>query len=119
MRQTLLVTPLDTLRSICLSFPEGVEKETWGHPTFRVRDKIFATAGEGEDGVVTMTCKAKAEQEALLAIGDPFFYPSYVGSKGWIGVRLGPDTAWDEIAELVEDSYRATAPKRLIAELDA
>jgi predicted DNA-binding protein (MmcQ/YjbR family) len=112
------MTALDTLRSICLGFPEAVEKETWEVATFRVRDKIFAIGGQGDDGGFTMTCKAKAEQEALLAIGEPFFYPSYVGSKGWIGVRLGPDTDWDEIAELVEDSYRHTAPKRLIADLD-
>jgi predicted DNA-binding protein (MmcQ/YjbR family) len=118
IRQNRSMRPLDTLRTLCLGFPEAVEKETWGHPTFRVRDKIFATGGEGEDGVPTMSCKARSEQEALLAIGEPFFHPAYVGSKGWIGVRLGPDTDWDEIAELIEESYRSTAPKRLIAELD-
>jgi len=34
--------PTDRLRRICLALPEAEERETWGDPTFRVRDKIFA-----------------------------------------------------------------------------
>jgi len=75
-------------------------------------------AGVREDGTVGSSMKAYDEQEALLARGAPFFYPSYVGSKRWIGVELNDDTDWDEIAELVEESYRSTAPKRLVVELD-
>ena len=111
---------LDEVRAICLALPDAVEKETWGHPTFRVRDKIFASFGIGDDaGETTMSMKApEGEQEVLLATGEPFFYPKYVGSKGWIGVRLNSETDWEEIAELVEDSYREIAPKKLITQLD-
>ena len=41
--------------------------------------------------------------------------PAYVGHKGWIGVQLSGAVDWDEIAALVERSYRMTAPKRLVA----
>jgi predicted DNA-binding protein (MmcQ/YjbR family) len=41
--------------------------------------------------------------------------PPYVGSKGWVGVALTVDQDWDEIADLIEDSYRLVAPKRLSA----
>ena len=41
-------TPTDRLRAICLSLPEAVEKEAWGDPTFRVRDKIFAMEKRGD-----------------------------------------------------------------------
>jgi predicted DNA-binding protein (MmcQ/YjbR family) len=111
---------LDQLRNICLALPEAVEQETWGHPTFRVREKIFTTFGIADEaGETTTSMKAPAgEQEVLLATGEPFFYPKYVGSKGWIGVRLDAATDWQEIAELVEDSYREIAPKRLITQLD-
>ena len=44
--------------------------------------------------------------------------PPYVGPRGWIGVVLGARTDFSEIAELVEDSYRMTAPKRLVAQFD-
>ncbi len=112
---------LAAIRAICLAYPEAEEQTTWGHPTFRVRNKIFASAGlsEDDDTLVTMAMKVAAgEQRSLLATGHPFFMPRYVGSKGWIGVVVDSSTDWDEIAELVDDSYREIAPKRLIAELE-
>ncbi|MFC5753339.1 MmcQ/YjbR family DNA-binding protein [Actinomadura rugatobispora] len=109
---------LARLRDICLALPEAAEKPFGGHtaPSFRVRDKLFAMTSE--DGT-SMTIKAgPGVQEALVA-EDPerFFVPAYVGSKGWVGARLDVDQDWDEIAELVEDSYRLIAPKRLSAQI--
>ena len=92
--------PLDQLRAICLDLPEAAERETWGHATFRVRDKIFAMAGEGQgNGRLSMSCKARPGlQPALVeAAPDRFFVPPYVGPKGWIGVYLGDETDWDEV----------------------
>ena len=45
-------------------------------------------------------------------------WPPYVGNKGWIGARLGAVPDWEELAELIEESYRLIAPKRLAALLD-
>jgi len=110
--------PLQAIRDIALAFPEATEKETWGHPTFRVRDKIFVSAGQDDDGRTVVTMKAApGEQESLLAEGDPFFLPKYVGSRGWIGVRVDEETDWRSIAELVVDSYREIAPKSLSASI--
>jgi predicted DNA-binding protein (MmcQ/YjbR family) len=107
------------LREICLSLPEAVEKPFGGHsaPSFRVRDKLFLMTSE--DGG-SMTFKAgPGVQEALVA-SDPerFFVPAYVGSKGWLGARLDVDQDWDELAELIEDSYRLIAPRRLAAGIE-
>ncbi len=112
-------------RDVCLRLPEATEQETWGHPTFRVRRKIFAGIGldsgfDPESGAgaprVNMSMKAdRDEQPLLLARGEPFFKPRYVGSKGWIGIVIDRQTDWDEVAELVEDSYRLIAPKKLVA----
>lgn len=57
--------------------------------------------------------------QEILVNADPkkFFRPPYVGHKGWIGVRLDRQVDWDEIADILEDSYRMTAPKRLCAAL--
>ena len=55
----------------------------------------------------------------LTAPSDPdrFFVPKYVGPKGWVGVRLdlraAPD--WDEMAEMIAESYCLIAPARLAA----
>lgn len=112
--------PFDRLRAICLAFPEALERETWGQATFRVHEKIFAMAGTSNDRP-EVSCKARAGFQAALVEGDPnrFFVPPYVGPKGWIGVYLGDETDWDELADLIEESYRMTAPKRVAALLDA
>ena len=108
------------LRKICLALPEAEEIETWGHPTFRVRKKIFVGCGASDDGRAQMSCKAPPGEQRALVATDPtrFFVPAYVGNRGWVGVRLDGVVDWDEIAELVEESYRLTAPKKLSALLD-
>jgi predicted DNA-binding protein (MmcQ/YjbR family) len=110
----MAVDPARAVREIALAFPEAAERETWGHPTFRVRDKIFVSFGTDEDGRTHVTLKpAPGDQESLLAEGEPYFLPRYVGTKGWIGVRVDERTDWSEIAELVTDSYREIAPRSL------
>jgi predicted DNA-binding protein (MmcQ/YjbR family) len=106
------------LRSICLALPEATEKEAWGDPTFRVRDRIFAMEKRG-DGRVSVWCKAAPGSQAVLVGADPalFFVPPYVGSKGWIGMRLDASPDWDEVATIVRRSYRLTAPKKLAVQL--
>jgi hypothetical protein len=52
----------------------------------------------------------------LLSAGRPFF-ASRAGHDR-IGVLLTGDTDWEEISELVTESYRVLAPKKLTALLD-
>lgn len=56
------------------------------------------------------------ERQALLSIGHPYFAPR-AGGDG-LGVRLTDRTDWEEVRELVIDSYRLLAPKKLVARLD-
>jgi len=108
------------LRRICLRLPEATEGAGVGRPTFCVRAKIFAMQ-HGHQGRPSLWCKAPPGAQELLIGADParFFRPPYVGHHGWIGIRLDvPDLDWDEVAGLVEDSYRLTAPRRLAARLD-
>lgn len=118
------VSPLTRLRKICLELPEAHEVEGWGEPTFRVKNKIFAMYaaesshhGSGRPGV---WIKSKHTVQEILLQGDPnrFFKPPYVGPGGWTGAFLDKRPNWKEIAALVEDAYRQTAPKKLIAQLD-
>ena len=110
---------LDRVRTLCLALPETFELEAWGHPTFRVgggRGKMFCTAAADGSSV---TLKADPiEREALLAQGEPFYLPPYVGHKGWVGIRLEESrTDWEEVAELVATSYCLIAPKRMAAQV--
>ena len=109
------VNLIDRVRTLCLALPEAFELEAWDHPTFRVgsgRGKMFCiAAGDGS----SIRLKADpVEREALLAHGDPFYMPPYVGAKGWIGINLDHRrTDWEEVAELIATGYCLIAPKRL------
>lgn len=113
--------PLSRLRKVCLAFPEATEKEAWGEPTFRVGGKMFAMCnGMHHDDPLSVWCKAPPGAQAILVGAKPerFFIPPYVGHKGWVAMRLDGKVDWDEVADIVDESYRMTAPKRLCALLD-
>ncbi len=117
--------PITRLRKLCLALPEAHEVEAWGEPTFRVRKKLFAMFASAEShhggGRPAVWCKAGPGNQELMVRAAPkrFFVPPYVGPSGWIGVFLDGAVDWAELAELLEDSYRLTAPKRLLAQLAA
>jgi hypothetical protein len=105
----------DDFRAIALSLPQAEERETWGHPTFRVRDKMFAAMAS--DGT-SASLKATKEAQAALVGAEPevFSIPAYVGHHGWVGVALaGVDL--EELRELITEAWLMTAPKRLARQL--
>ena len=136
---------LHRLRDIALALPGADEKVSHGRPTFFTR-KVFAIFGgvvKGDHHSDTLArsvlfLPAADEREALLADGR-FVVPGYEGAYGWLCLPLdrggssGPDTGrrspstdstargvdWDEVSELVEESYRNTAPVTLVRALDA
>ena len=109
---------MQRLRRLCLKLPEAYEEETWGEATFRVARKIFVVAAD-HGGRASLKA-APGEQEALLAQGAPYFFPAYVGSKGWVGIDLrSRKVDWREVGELVTESYRLVAPKRISARLES
>jgi hypothetical protein len=116
--------PLTRLRKLCLAHPEAHEVEAWGEPTFRVRNKLFAMYADASNhhggGRPAVWCKAaRANQELMVrAAPDRFFVPPYVGPSGWVGVWLDGSVDWAEVAELLSDAYRLTAPKRLLATVE-
>ena len=116
---------LERLRSLCLALPE-VEEQPWGatHAVFQVAGKVFVRFMDDHhgDGRVALWSKAPLGAQAALVAGDPerFFVPPYVGPRGWIGVRLDVGQVdLEEVSDLVEESYRMLAPRRLSAALQA
>ncbi|MGI9017787.1 MAG: MmcQ/YjbR family DNA-binding protein [Euzebya sp.] len=118
-RRDRLIEMIDLLPEATSEEPgEGIQ-----HIGFSVRKKRFAWYLDDHhgDGVVAMTCKAAAGVNTELPAANPdrFFKPSYTGSRGWIGIRLDVETVdWDEVGRFLEDAYRLTAPKSLVAILD-
>jgi hypothetical protein len=116
--------PLARLRRLCLALPQTTERPSHGEPTWFVRGKVsfvtYADHHHHHDDRLAFWCAAPPGAQAALVAANPerFFVPPYVGRRGWLGVRLDVPVDWDEVAELVEDAYRAVAPKQLLAELD-
>jgi predicted DNA-binding protein (MmcQ/YjbR family) len=115
---------LARLAEICLALPEAARQDHGSHSAFLVRKKNFAYYLDNHhgDGIVAVTCKAPPGENAELAALDParFYLPAYIGPRGWVALRLDTgEVDWDEVAELVADSYRLTAPRRLAARLAA
>jgi YjbR len=89
--------------------------------SFEIRRRSFCllVATESPTGKARPLLVLRAdpnEREVLIAIGHPFFAPR--AGSGRLGVWLTDETDWEEIRELVTDSYRLIAPKKLIALLD-
>lgn len=110
---------LADLRKVALAFPESVEVEAWGWPTFRAK-KIFAMFASGpDDNTFGVIFKPETDERPAL-VDDPRFYsPPYWGPSGWL--ELNFDAApvdWDEVRELLDGSYRQVALKRMIKALD-
>jgi len=112
--------PLARLRKLALALPEATEKEAWGTPTFRVKEKMFAMyaaadthVGGGRPGV---WIKAAPGNQRLMVEMLPhrFFVPPYMGPSGWVGVWLDDPCDWAELAELLRDGWRLVAPKKLV-----
>jgi predicted DNA-binding protein (MmcQ/YjbR family) len=106
---------LDRLRRIALALPETTEQLAWeDHPTFRVRDKIFVICSATGDAI---TVKAtKDDQDALVSTHPRVTVAAYVGRYGWVSMDLeGSGLDWALVEDLIADSYRLVAPKRLAA----
>lgn len=114
------IPAIQRLRGICLALPEAFEKEAWGECTFRVAGgSMFAMTDSHHHGSehVAVWVKAPPMVQQILVNADAkrFFVPPYVGSKGWVGVRLDYEVDWEELSGMLEDGYRMSAPKRLRA----
>ena len=101
------------LRRLCLALPEAHEVEAWGEPTFRVRNKMFAMYAAPNNhhgaGRPAVWCKAAPGNQSLMvrAAPDRFFVPPYVGTAGWLGIRLDSGLPWPVIAGLLRQAYES------------
>ena len=106
----------DDVRRIALALPETDEHPSYGgRPSFRVRKKGFSSLRP--DGVsITVLVGSLEEKEALLT-ADPtkFFTEPHYDGYPTVLVRYA-EVGLDELAELLTDSWRLRAPKRLASE---
>jgi len=109
---------LEKLSRICLALPQTSREDKGSHAAFSVVKKVFVyyLNNHHGDGIVGFCCKVlPGDNEQLIASNPQKFYmPAYVGSRGWVALRLDRRTVdWSEVQELVRCSYVLCAPKRL------
>jgi predicted DNA-binding protein (MmcQ/YjbR family) len=107
------------LKDFALKFPEATEDHPWDHIAIKVKGKVFVFLA-GPEGALNVTCKLPSSGRLALAL--PFAAPTGygLGKSGWVTASFGPDAAvpLDRMAEWIEESYRAVAPKKLVAAWD-
>jgi len=113
------------VRAIALALPEADVKVSHGRPAFFTQ-KVFCYYG----GSQRIDGEWVPHDRAVMVLPDPddapalrqdprFWVPAYLGPSGWLGLDLDTETDWAEVAELIDASYRTTAPSRVVRLLDA
>lgn len=119
------------LAATALTLPDAYEEDAWTGVRWRVRAKTFAHVLVAQEGYTsayremtgvtepTTVLTFRSSGDELLALthaGPPFYLPPW--SPTVVGMVLDDDTDWDEVAELLTESYRFCAPHKLVRQLD-
>ncbi|MDT9591769.1 MmcQ/YjbR family DNA-binding protein [Nocardioides zeae] len=117
----------ERVRALARAYPRVTEDDSHGRPTFRV-GRVFCVLGNEErrpDGSRvprprSLAVRIDPVELPALDADDRFFEPRFWYAHGWRGVDLDPGrVTFEEVAELVDASYRLLAPRGALAELDA
>ncbi|GAB7005206.1 hypothetical protein JCM18899A_26790 [Nocardioides sp. AN3] len=93
-------------------FPECVEQDAWTGVSWRVGQATVAHVFGGEDQLFRIVFRAEPDEVmAFEHLGAPYFRASW--GQNVVGLLLDDDTDWEELAELLTDSYCLQAPDRL------
>jgi hypothetical protein len=124
---TSLDDAIARLRTICLDLPEAYEEQAWVGTRWVIRRHTFAHVLAVDDGwppayaraagsagplTVLTFVSAGAELEVLRGAGPPFFRPPW--RRNLVGLVIGSAVDWDEVAELMTESYCVLAPRKLV-----
>ncbi len=110
---------LDRLGTIAGELPDAYEEPAWTGTRWRIRKRTFAHVFvvDGETGPATiLSFRAEGDDlDVLKRAGHPFFVLGW--GRDALGMVLDDHTDWDEVREVVTDSYCVMAPKRLAAQV--
>lgn len=113
----------DAVRRFALGLPGVTEDFPWGERVVKVKNKIFVFLGREDDLDHGIGFSVKLPQSGTSVLELPFAEPTGygLGKHGWISVSLSPGDLppVELLLEWIEESYRAIAPKKLVAALDA
>jgi predicted DNA-binding protein (MmcQ/YjbR family) len=109
------------LRDYALSFPEATEDFPWGERVAKVKGKVFVFLGTDPVAGGPMGFSVKLPESGADALDLPFTKPTGygLGKSGWVSATFEPgdEPPLEILKGWIEESYRAVAPKKLLAEL--
>jgi hypothetical protein len=98
------------------AFPDCVIDDAWVGVCWRVRNATVAHVAGGEDGLFRITFRAEPDEVAAFEhLGDPYFRVDW--GHNVVGMLLNDDTDWEELVELLTDSYCLQAPAKLSSQV--
>jgi predicted DNA-binding protein (MmcQ/YjbR family) len=105
------------LKAHALSYPETTEEFPWGESAFKVKGKTFVFM-RADANEISFSVKLPQSRKKALALpgSEPTHYG--MGAKGWVTLRPTAKTSLKLLQSFIDESYRAVAPKRILAELD-
>jgi predicted DNA-binding protein (MmcQ/YjbR family) len=107
------------LRRCALKYPESHEEHPWGENAFKVKGKVFLFMSIHEGGLnVTFKLPLSGRMALTFRFASPTGYG--LGKSGWVTARFeaADDIPLDMLEQWLDESYRAVAPKKLLARLD-
>jgi predicted DNA-binding protein (MmcQ/YjbR family) len=110
----------EPIRAFAFGLPEAWEDHPWGDTVAKVGKKVFVFLGTPDaSGTLAFSVKLPSSNEEALSL--PFTEPTGYGlARGyWVTVHAPPDAPLDMLLGWIEESYRAVAPRALVARLDA
>ena len=113
--------PMAKVREVALTYPGAEEHFPWGESVIKVKRKVFVFLGRDESDDVGFSVKLPRSGDA--ALGLPVCAPTGygLGKSGWVSAIFpgGKNVPLPLLLEWLDESYRAVAPKKQVAELDA
>jgi predicted DNA-binding protein (MmcQ/YjbR family) len=107
------------LRDIAMAYPEAHEDFPWGERAIKIKGKVFVFLHASAERLsLTTKLPASSEMALLLPNVSPTGYG--LGKSGWVTAKFGPhdEAPLEMLREWIDESFRAVAPKKLVAAVD-
>ena len=104
-------------RKLCLEYPESTETDSFGHPNFRAGKKTFAVVEWYRDRP-SFGFRVGADNADMYLLQDDGFFATPYGRGQWVSIWVDNKPDWQLVQDLLDQSYRSVALKRMLSALD-
>src|SRR5688572_4776790 len=106
------------VRDRALSYPQTKETFPWGEHAFKVKEKTFVfMRDDDKDSCFSVKLSDSRASALRLPGAEPTLYG--MGAKGWVTIPLSSKIPAKTLYALIDESFRAVAPKMALKALDA